>query len=74
MDGFTPTFFLQLFIAIASGGVAYGAIRADLAEQKRRIDEEVRLREKLEESLHGVRSHVNTLGLKVASIEGRQHQ
>lgn len=31
MEGFTPSFFLQLIIAIASGGVAYGAIRSDLS-------------------------------------------
>lgn len=74
MDGFTPTFFLQLLIAVGSAGAVYGAIRADLNNLKRGLEEETRLREVLDhetdESLHNIRDTVNDVGLKVAALEG----
>jgi len=30
MDGFTPGFFLNLVIALLSGGIAYGVLKTDL--------------------------------------------
>ena len=45
MDGFTPSFFLQLIIAVGSAGAVYGAIRADLNNLIRSVDQDRRLRE-----------------------------
>lgn len=76
MDGFTPSFFLQLLIAVGSAGAVYGAIRADLNNLRRGLDEETRLREELahatDKSLHSVRGAVNEVGLKVAALEGER--
>lgn len=74
MDGFTPSFFLQCLIAIGSAGAVYGAIRTDLNNLRRGLDEETRLREALDretdESFHDIRDSVNDVGLKVAALEG----
>jgi len=45
LDGFTPTFFLELIIALLSAGGVYGAIRMDLKTLRERVDEERRQRE-----------------------------
>lgn len=77
MDGFTPTFFLQLLIAVGSAGAVYGAIRADLNNMGTGLAEEKRLREKLasdtDASFHDVRDEVNGLGVKVATLQGARH-
>lgn len=74
MDGFTPSFFLQCLIAIGSAGAVYGAIRTDLNNLKRGLEEETRLRETLDhetdDSLHDVRNSINEVGMKVAALEG----
>lgn len=76
MDGFTPSFFLQLLIAVGSAGAVYGAIRADLNNLKRGLDEETRLREVLDKetdvSFHDLRDEVHKVGFKVASLEGER--
>lgn len=76
MDGFTPTFFLEVLIAVGSAGAMYGAIKNDLKSMHEKIATETRLREGLEaemaRSLHSIRGAVNDVGLKVAKIEGER--
>jgi len=75
MDGFTPTFLLQLVLVIGSSGAVYGAIRADLNNMKRSLDEERRLREKHEteddRTHHDIRDEIASVVMKVSVMEGR---
>lgn len=75
MDGFTPTFFLNLVIALLSGGVAYGVLKTDLANTITRLAEETRLRELHEErddkTHHDIRDEMGVIANKVAVIQGR---
>ena len=76
MDGFTPTFFLQLLIAVGSAGAVYGAIRADLSNMQFHISEEKRLREALEEKnhkrIHDVRDMLQSVNARVSFLEGME--
>lgn len=75
MDGFTPAFVLQLVVAVGSAGAVYGAIRADLNNMKRSIDEERRLREDHakadDKSFHDIRGDVGAVSNRVATLEGK---
>lgn len=74
MDWFTPQFFLQLLIAMASGGVAYGAIKKDLTNAIAGLAREERLREKLgtdtDASIHDIRNKMQGIDGRVSRIEG----
>lgn len=74
MEGFTPAFFLQVVIAIGSGGLAYGVMKADLKNLMRSVDEERRIREKHEkdddETHHDIRNELGILSNQVARMEG----
>lgn len=73
-DGFTPQFFLNLIIALLSGGVAYGVLKTDLKNTIAGLIEERRLREVHEkeddETHHDIRDKVGLLSNRVAIIEG----
>lgn len=75
MDGFTPAFFLHLFIAIASGGVAYGAIRQDLRhihEQIAALSELIADGKRLREALaRETTTSVREIMEKMESVHGR---
>ena len=75
MEGFTPTFFLQVVIAIGTAGAVYGAIKADLKNMHARLENEIRLREAHatadDLSFHDVREHLVDIGNRVSVIEGR---
>lgn len=75
MEGFTPTFFLELMVAIGSAGCVYGAIRSDLKNLRTSFADEKRLREEHakedDESFHGIRSDLGEVSTRVAVIEGR---
>lgn len=75
MDGFTPTVVLQLLLSVAAAGGVYGAIRADLNNMKRSLDEERRLREKHEadddQTHHDIRSELQVVGNRVSVMDGR---
>lgn len=75
MEGFTPSFFLQLVVAVGSAGAVYGAIRADLNNMKRSLDEERRLREEHskedDKSFHNIRGDIGTVSNRVALLEGK---
>lgn len=77
MEGFTPTFFLQLVIAIGSGGIAYGVLRADLKNLIRSVDEDRRLREEHAKeddmSFHDLRGEIQAQHGRLAKLEG-QHE
>lgn len=74
MEGFTPAFFLQVIVAIGSGGLAYGALRADLKNLMRSVDEERRIREAHEreddQTHHDIRDAVGVLSNRLARMEG----
>jgi len=76
MDGFTPTFFLQLLLAVGSAGAVYGAIKADLTNTIRSLDEERRLREQHEkdddQTHHDLRGAIQEVKVKQAMLEGKQ--
>lgn len=76
MDGFTPTFFLNLVIALLSGGMAYGVLKTDLKNTIAGLAKETQLREKLAEdtdkSLHDIRGDISTVSNKVAALEGER--
>jgi thiamine phosphate synthase YjbQ (UPF0047 family) len=75
MDGFTPTFFLNLVVALLSGGVAYGVLKTDLANTIERVSEETRLREKHEKdddaTHHDIRGELQTVSSRIATMEGQ---
>ncbi len=75
MDGFTPTFFLQLVIAIGSGFGAYMAIKTDLRNTIEGLRKETELREKHEgeddKTHHDIRGEVGVVSNRVAVLEGR---
>lgn len=75
MDGFTPTFFLNLVVALLSGGVAYGVLKTDLANTITRLGEETRLREKLaddtDKSIHRIDNDMQIVTNRVATMEGQ---
>lgn len=74
MEGFTPTFFLQLLIAVGSAGAVYGAIKADLKNLRKDLDEEKRLRESHaandDETHHDIRGEISAVSGRVSVIEG----
>lgn len=78
MDGFTPTFFLEVMIAVGSAGSVYGAIRADLTNLRREHEDEKRLREEHavadDKSFHDIRDDLGLVSNRVAVIEGRMSE
>lgn len=76
-NGFTPTFFLQLVIAMVTGVGAYYAIKTDLKNTIDGLSEEKRLREKLSDdvdaSIHDVRGEIGIVSNRVSVLEGRRH-
>lgn len=76
MEGFTPTFFLQLLLVIGSAFAVYGAIKADLKNTIRSLDEERRLREEHEKdddaTHHDLRGDIQEVKVKTALLEGKQ--
>jgi hypothetical protein len=74
MDGFTPTFFLQIVIAIGTAGAVYGAIKADLRNMHERMDEEREAakahRKEDDESFHDIRDKIGGIAGRVARMEG----
>ncbi len=74
MDGFTPSFLLQVIIAIGSGGLAYGVMRADLRNLMRSMDEERRIREEHEiedDEIHAsIRGDIVDVSNRISRIEG----
>lgn len=75
MDGFTPTFFLQLVISVLSGGIAYGVLKTDLKNTIAGLQKETELREKHEgeddRTHHDIRGEIGAVSNRVAVIEGR---
>lgn len=75
MEGFTPTFFLQLVIAIGSAGAIYGAIRADLSNMKRSLDQDREERKAHakddDESFHDLRNKLGDYNGRLSRIEGQ---
>lgn len=75
MEGFTPTFFLQLVIALVSGYGAFVAMKADLRAMFRELENEKRLREEHEKeddkTHHDIRGELQVVGNRVSVIEGR---
>lgn len=75
MDGFTPTFFLNLLVALGSGGIAYGVLKTDLKNTIEGLQKETQLREKHEaeddKTHHDIRGEVGTVSNRVAVLEGR---
>ena len=78
MEGFTPTFFLEVLVAVGSAGALYGIIKNDLKTMHEKIEDEKRLREMLATEtyklLHGVRDEINSVALQVAVIEGERRK
>lgn len=76
MDGFTPSFVLQLLLAIGSAGAVYGAVRADLNNMARSLDEERRLREQhaqeTDRTHQDLRGEIQTVKVQQARLEGKQ--
>jgi hypothetical protein len=75
MEGFTPTFFLQLVIALMAGVGSYYAIKTDLRNCIDGLKKETALREKHEEeddkTHHDIRGEVGVVSNRVAILEGR---
>lgn len=76
MEGFTPSFVLQLLLAIGSAGAVYGAVRADLNNMARSLDEERRLREEHakddDETHHDLRGAIQQIKVDQARLDGKQ--
>lgn len=74
--GFTPTFFLELIIAVGSGLGSYWAMKTDLKNAIAGIAEEKRQREMLDEktdrSIDGLRENLGTVGNRVSVLEGER--
>lgn len=75
MEGFTPTFFLNLVIALLSGGMAYGVLKTDLKNAISGLQKETELREQHEKeddkTHHDIRGDLGAVSNRVAVIEGR---
>lgn len=75
MSEFTPGFFLNLVIALLSGGIAYGVLKTDLKNTIDGLQQETRLREKHEaeddKTHHDIRGEVGTVSNRIAVLEGR---
>ena len=78
MDGFTPTFFLQLVISVLSGGIAYGVLKTDLKNTIAGLNEERRLREEHEKNddktHHDIREELGIVSNRLATMEGRSQR
>jgi hypothetical protein len=75
MTEFTPGFFLNLIIALLSGGIAYGVLKTDLKNTIEGLQKETELREKHEaeddKTHHDIRGEVGTVSNRIAVLEGR---
>jgi hypothetical protein len=75
MTEFTPGFFLNLIIALLSGGIAYGVLKTDLKNTIDGLQKETQLREKHEaeddKTHNDIRGEVGTVSNRVAVLEGR---
>jgi hypothetical protein len=75
MTEFTPGFFLNLIIALLSGGIAYGVLKTDLKNCIDGLQKETQLREKHEaeddKTHNDIRGEVGTVSNRVAVLEGR---
>jgi hypothetical protein len=75
MTEFTPGFFLNLIIALLSGGIAYGVLKTDLKNTIEGLQKETQLREKHEaeddKTHHDIRGEVGSVSNRVAVLEGR---
>lgn len=76
MDGFSPSFFLQLVIAVGSAGAVYGAVRADLANLREKLEEETRLREnagkETDAAIHDIRNDITGHHGRISKLEGNR--
>lgn len=74
MEGFTPTFFLQLLLVIGSAGAVYGAIKTDLKNMHYRLTEEREAakhhREETATNFHEVRGAIHEHHGRLARVEG----
>lgn len=75
MDGFTPTFFLNLVVALLSGGVAYGVLKTDLANTIENLRKETSLREVHEQdddrTHHDIRGEIQVVSNRLSTMEGQ---
>lgn len=75
MEGFTPSFFLQVVIAICSGAGAFYAMKADMKNMFRRLETEERLREKHAEddnaNFKEVHAKVDGVTDRLSMLEGK---
>ena len=75
MEGFTPSFFLQLIIALGSGFGAFYAMKADLRNMFTQLENELRLREQHEKdddrTHHDIREQLGIVANRVSNLEGR---
>jgi hypothetical protein len=78
MEGFTPTFFLQLVISVLSGGIAYGVLKTDLKNTISGLQKETQLREDHEkeddETHHDIRDKLGEVVSRVSILEGRSQR
>lgn len=78
MEGFTPSFFLQVIIALGSGVGAFYAMKADLKNMFRELENEKRLREEHEkdddQTHHDIRDNLGSVSTRIAVLEGRAQQ
>jgi hypothetical protein len=78
MEGFTPTFFLQILVGVFTAGGVYVGVKADLKYMHKQLEEEKRLREDLSKDtvreLRNVRDEINSVALQVAVIEGERRK
>jgi hypothetical protein len=78
MEGFTPTFFLEVLVAVLTAGGTYYGIKVDLKYMHKQIEEEKELRRDLAKEtvkqLHDVREEINMVALQVAVIEGERRK
>ncbi len=74
MEGFTPTFFLQVLVAVGTAGAVYGAVKADLKNMHRRLEEEIEARKEHSKAddqiFHDIRGAIGLISNKVAHLEG----
>lgn len=76
MDGFSPSFFLQLLIAVGSAGAVYGAIKTDLKNLHAGLEEEKRLREAenkdTDKSIRDIRDDITGHHGRISKLEGNR--